>query len=212
MARYAAALLGGGANEHGSVLRPETLARMFEPHYQPDPRLPGMGLAFFRDEVGGHRTVGHDGIWTGFRSDMVLAPAERIGVLAFANTGRFDPRGAPVPVANALLRSLLDLPDDVVRTDVPEQPEIWNDLCGRYSFGPGLLTDFQPRALLGAGVEVVVRRDHLPGSTVTPHPRRPQGPSPPPGQQRPLYLPHRPLRARVGHLSCLVPAASPMAK
>lgn len=161
MARYVSALLGGGANEHGSVLKPATVAYMFEPHYQPDPRVPGMGLGFFRDEVGGHRTVGHDGIWKGFLSDMVLAPDEGIGVLAFANTGGFDRRGAPVPVANALLRLLLDLPDDAVRTDVPEHPEIWSDVCGWYSLGPGVLTDPQPRAMLGAGVEVVVRRGHL---------------------------------------------------
>jgi CubicO group peptidase (beta-lactamase class C family) len=44
IARYLAALLGGGANEHGSVLKPETLATMFAPHYQPDPRIPGLGL------------------------------------------------------------------------------------------------------------------------------------------------------------------------
>lgn len=161
MARYVSALLGGGANERGSVLRPETLARMFEPHYQPDPRIPGMGLGFFRDEAGGHRTVGHDGIWKGFLSDIVLAPNEGIGVLAFANTGGFDRRGAPVPVANALLRHLLDLPDEAVRTDVPEQPRFWSDLCGWYSIGPGVLTDPQPRAMLGAGAEVVVRRGQL---------------------------------------------------
>ena len=200
MARYVAALLGGGANEHGSVLKPETLARMFEPHYQPDPRIPGMGLGFFRDEIGGHRTVGHDGIWKGFRSDMVLAPDEGIGVLAFANTGWFDPRGAPVPVANAVLRHLLDLPDDTVRTDVPEHPEIWSDLCGWYSFGPGVLTDPQPRAMLGAGVEVVVRRGHLTIRGQTPDPCGAQGSSPAPGRRRPVRLPHRPLRVRDGHL------------
>jgi hypothetical protein len=161
MARYVSALLQGGANEHGSVLKPETLAMMFESHYQPDPRLPGMGLGFFREELGRHRTVGHDGIWTGFRTDMELAPDAGIGVLAFANTGWFDPRGAPVPVARAVLRSLLGLPDDVLRTDAPEHPEVWSELCGWYSFGPGLLTDPQPRMVLGAGVEVVVRRNHL---------------------------------------------------
>jgi hypothetical protein len=173
MARYVAALLGGGANEQGSVLRPETLALMFEPHYQPDLRIPGMGLAFFRDEVGGQRTVGHDGIWKGFRSDMVLAPDAGVGVLALANTGWFDPRGAPTPVVNALLRHLLDLPDDAVSTDVPEHPEIWSDLCGWYSFGPGVLTDPQPR-MLGAGVEVVVRRNRLTlrGQTPIPAVRR----------------------------------------
>ena len=48
-----------------------------------------------------------------------------------------------------------------MRTDVPEHPEIWSDLCGWYSFGPGVLTDPQPRATLGAGVEVVVRREQL---------------------------------------------------
>jgi CubicO group peptidase (beta-lactamase class C family) len=74
MARYAAALLGGGANEHGRVLRPATLATMFEPSYQPDPRIPGMGLGFFRGQAGGHPTVGHDGIWLGFHSALVLAP------------------------------------------------------------------------------------------------------------------------------------------
>jgi hypothetical protein len=156
------------------VLKPETLAQMFEPHYQPDPRIPGMGLGFFRDEVGGHRTVGHDGIWKGFLSDIVLAPDEGIGVLAFANTGPFNPRGAPTPVANAVLRLLLHLPDDTVRTDVPERPRVWSDLCGWYSFGPGVLLDPQQRALLGAGVEVAVRRDHLTirGQTPVPAVRR----------------------------------------
>jgi CubicO group peptidase (beta-lactamase class C family) len=161
MSRFIAALLGSGANQHGSVLKPETLALMFEPHYQPDPRIPGMGLGFFRDEAGGHRTVGHDGIWNGFRTDMVLVPEQGIGVLALANTGWFDPRGAPVPVADALLRHLVGAPDDVVRTDVPEHPEIWSELCGFYSFGPGMLTDPQPRMALGAGVEVAVRGEQL---------------------------------------------------
>jgi hypothetical protein len=48
-----------------------------------------------------------------------------------------------------------------VHADVLEQPEIWRDLCGFYSFGPGVLTDPQPRMSLGAGVEVVVRGERL---------------------------------------------------
>ena len=159
MARYAAALLGGGAGEHGRVLRPETLAAMFQPHYQPDPRIPGMGLGFFRGHAGEHQTVGHDGIWPGFHSALLLAPDQGTGVVAFASTGPFSPLAAPGPVAHAVLRSLLDLPDDAVRTGVPEQPAAWRDLCGRYSLGPGVLTDPQPR-MLGA-LEVAVRRGHL---------------------------------------------------
>jgi CubicO group peptidase (beta-lactamase class C family) len=159
MARYAAALLGGGANEHGRVLRPETMAIMFEPHYQPDPRIPGMGVGFFRGQVGGHPTVGHDGIWLGFHSAMVLAPGAGTGVVAFANTGPFSPLAAAGPVASAVLHGVLGLPEDAVRTEVPEQPWAWRDLCGWYSFGPGVLTDPQPRML--GGVEVAVRHGHL---------------------------------------------------
>ena len=134
---------------------------MFEPHYQPDPRLPGMGLGFFRDRVGGHRTVGHDGIWRGFRTDMVLAPDDGVGIVVLANTGGFDPRGVSVPVAQALLRLLLGLPEDTLPSGVPDRPWLWGDLCGWYSFGPGVLTDPQPRQAFGAGVEVVVRRGLL---------------------------------------------------
>jgi CubicO group peptidase (beta-lactamase class C family) len=160
MARYTAALLGGGANQHGSVLRPGTLATMFQPHYQPDPRIPGMGLGFFRGKAGGHRTVGHDGIWHGFHSVMVLAPGEGIGVVAFTNTGPFSPIAATAPVSSAVLRSLLSLPDDTVRTHIPEQPWAWRELCGWYSLGPGVLTDPQPR-MLGPGAEVAVHRGQL---------------------------------------------------
>jgi CubicO group peptidase (beta-lactamase class C family) len=161
MARYAAALLAGGAGQHGRVLRPETLARMFAPQYQPDPRIPGMGLGFFRDEIAGHRTVGHDGIWTGFHAALLLAPDDATGVVAFANTGPFSPVAAPGPVARAVLRTLLGLPDDTVRRDVAPQPQVWRELCGWYTPGPGILTDPQPRMLLAAGVEVVVRHGQL---------------------------------------------------
>lgn len=161
MARYMAALLKGGANEHGRVLGARTLTTMFAPHYQPDPRLPGTGLGFLRNEVGGHRTVGHDGIWKGFLSAMVLAPDDGIGVLALANTGNFEPRGAPGAVVDALLRLLLDVREDSAPVDIPARPWVWRDLCGWYSFGPGMLTDPQPRMVFGAGVEVVVRSGHL---------------------------------------------------
>jgi hypothetical protein len=159
MARYTAALLGGGANEHGRVLRPATLASLFEPSYQPDPRIPGMGLGFFRGQAGAHPTVGHDGIWPGFHSALVLAPGQGTGVVAFANTGPFSPLAAAGPVASAVLRGILGLPEDAVRTGVPEQPWAWGELCGWYSLGPGVLTDPQPRML--GGVEVAVRHDHL---------------------------------------------------
>jgi CubicO group peptidase (beta-lactamase class C family) len=57
MARYLSALLAGGAGEYGSVLDPDTLASMFQPHLQLDPRAAGIGLGFEPNEESGHRTV-----------------------------------------------------------------------------------------------------------------------------------------------------------
>ncbi|HET9974474.1 MAG TPA: serine hydrolase domain-containing protein, partial [Streptosporangiaceae bacterium] len=111
MARYVAALLRMGAGEHGPVLKPATMASMFQPHFQPDPRVPGMGLAFEPGEESGHKTVGKTGVLPGFLSAMVLAPDDGIGVFALSNTGGLSGRGAPAPLATALLRRVLGLPD-----------------------------------------------------------------------------------------------------
>ena len=38
------------------------------------------------------------------------------------------------PEVAGLLRQLLGVPDEVIRTDVPHHPEVWGDLCGWYRF------------------------------------------------------------------------------
>jgi CubicO group peptidase (beta-lactamase class C family) len=157
MARYVAALLAGGSGEHGSILKPETLASMFAPHYQPDPRIPGMGLAFFRDEVGGHLVVEHEGLVPGFSSQLSLAPDDGLGVLAFTNGANGASAWLGTEVSG-LLSDLLGVPAEGIRTEVPHHPELWDDLCGWYGFR-GSLRDVQRWFV--AGAEVVVRRGQL---------------------------------------------------
>ena len=158
MAGYLAALLGGGANQHGAVLKPATMATMFEPHYQPDSRIPGNGLAFFRADLGGRLAVEHSGLLPGFDAQIFLAPDDGVGVMAFANGAR---RGMHwlAPEAAGMLRRLLGVPDSVIRTDVPHHPEIWADLCGWYRFSAHP-TD-PARFAIGAGAEVLVRHGQL---------------------------------------------------
>jgi CubicO group peptidase (beta-lactamase class C family) len=131
MARYVSALLHGGANEHGSVLKPDTLASMFQPHFQLDPPA-GHGLGFEPGEESGHRTVWKTGIVSGFLSAMVVAPDDGIGVVVFSNTGGLDGRGVSEPLAATLLRRMLGLPDQAIRTDIPPRPETWREICGWY--------------------------------------------------------------------------------
>jgi CubicO group peptidase (beta-lactamase class C family) len=170
VARYLAALLQGGANDHGSVLKPETVASMFEPHYQPDPRVAGMGLGFEPGEASGHKTVGKGGILSGFLSAVLLAPEDGLGVVVLGNTGRLDGRGVPEPLADALLRRLLSLPDDAIRTDIAPHAESWHQFCGWYAPEPGTVTNLFTRAMLGVGVEVVVRGNRLMLKPLTPVP------------------------------------------
>ena len=170
MARYVAALLGQGTNSHGSILEPATLTSMFHPHFQPDPRVPGMGLGFLLGEQDGHRTVGHDGIVSGFLSQMTIAPDDDLGVVVLGNTGGLDGRGAPEPLGTALLRRLLNLPDNALHTDIPLRPETWSEVCGWYSPDPGPVTNLFTRAFMGAGAEVTVHRGHLLLKPLTPIP------------------------------------------
>jgi CubicO group peptidase (beta-lactamase class C family) len=170
MARYLAALLGGGAGERGSVLKPQTLAAMFAPQYQPDPRLPGVGLAFYRRDVGGHLIVEKDGLVRGFASQMFVAPHDGVGVVAFTNGAR-TAHGWLEPEVLDILRHVLGVPADVIRAAVPHHPETWSGLCGWYAF-PGSLRDVQKWAV--TGLQVSVRRGQLTLRLVTPVPGFPR--------------------------------------
>lgn len=168
MARYLAALTGGGGNEHGRVLRPQTLATMFQPQFQPDPRLPGLGLAFFRVDVGGHPAVEHQGIMPGFDSQILLAPDDGVAVMGFTNGARRGSFWLPTELG-AMLEDLLGVPHRSIRTDIPQRPETWADLCGWYHL-PGPLTDVRMRGFVGAGAEVHVRGGELRLRFLTPAP------------------------------------------
>jgi CubicO group peptidase (beta-lactamase class C family) len=168
MARFVAALLGGGANEQGRVLEPATLATMFEPHYQADARLRGMGLGFFRAATAGHRLVFHDGILPGFNSELLLAPDDGIGLIGITNGSSGAFAWLQVELER-LLRELLDLPQDAPRSDVPHHPEVWAELCGRYGFPPHI-ADLRERLMLGGGAEVFVGGGRLMVRLLTPVP------------------------------------------
>jgi CubicO group peptidase (beta-lactamase class C family) len=168
MARFATALLSSGASEPGRILEPETLATMFEPQFQPDPRIPGLGISFFRDEVGGHRVVGHDGIMPGFNSALLLAPDDGVGVVAFTNGSSGAFAWLQIEL-HGLIRQLLGLPHGAPRTDIPHYPEIWPELCGRYVLQPRI-SDLRGRVMMGGGADVYVRRGRLMVRVLTPVP------------------------------------------
>jgi len=168
MARYVAALVGDGAGQHGAILKPETLAVMFRAQYRTDPRIPGMGLAFFRVDLGGHPVVEHQGVLPGFNSQIFLAPDDGLGVLAFTNGSRNAATWLTAETQR-LVGDLIGARTAVIRADVPQHPETWDELCGWYR-PRAQRTDMQAWSVLGAGVQVLLRRGRLVLRTLSPIP------------------------------------------
>ncbi len=160
MSKYMSALLGGGKNQFGSILKPETLQLMMEPQYQPDPHLSAMGLAFFLDNFDGHKIVSHDGGWPGFVSSMFVAPDDNLGVVVFTNTASL----APHNLTEILLQRLLEVPEaatQLPRPDIVPSPHLWPQLCGYYAPAKGWNTNFRIWLGCGGGVEIFVQDKRL---------------------------------------------------
>jgi CubicO group peptidase (beta-lactamase class C family) len=153
MARYAAALLAGGA----PLLRPETFAQMLVPQGITGAGLPGMGLSFFLERVEGHRVAGHDGGWPGFVSALLVAPDDGVGVVAFTNTNASAPTHL---LAEQVVRRLLDAPEPADPV-VAEDPHLWPELTGVYRPARGLKTNARVWPVIGGEAEVLVRKGHL---------------------------------------------------
>ena len=146
---------------------------MFAPQYRPDPRIAGLGLAFWRVDGGGHTVVEHQGTLPGFDAQIFVAPDDGVGVMAFTNGTERGPFWLPVEIGG-LLEDLVGIPHRHIRTDVPQHPEVWGQLCGWYRV-PGPVTDVRVTAFLGAGIEVFVRGGRLWLRVLTPVPALARG-------------------------------------
>jgi CubicO group peptidase (beta-lactamase class C family) len=168
MARYIAALIDGGGNEHGRMLRADTMARMFAPHFRGDPRVPGMGLGFDRGEADGHLVIGHGGILPGFNSQLFVAPDDGAGLIAWVTGGHQAMLWLPTATGR-LVNRLVGAKGDAIRTDLPHRPETWGGLFGRYAMS-GRLEDIRSRLMTGFGADVFVSGDRLMLRLLTPVP------------------------------------------
>lgn len=130
MSKYVIALLNGGANSHGVMLKSETLALMMKTHYTLDERQLGMGLVFFiySNNYVGRRIVGHSGsIPFGFTSQMLLVPSEKIGVFVFTNC--WDTK--PSEIAWGVLRLVMGGSNDKPR-EISVDENILREIEGVY--------------------------------------------------------------------------------
>jgi CubicO group peptidase (beta-lactamase class C family) len=155
LGRYLAALLRGGSLGDGQILTPDALAQMFAPQVQPDPRLPGVGLAFYRVSLGGGViAVGHQGTLPGFHSQVLLLPEAGVAAMVLTNGSRQADFWVPTAAAR-VLRLAARIPEPSLPM-APHHPEVWDDICGWYRLDAAP-TDVRLRGMLGAGLEIFLR-------------------------------------------------------
>jgi len=112
--------------------------------------------------------VEHQGVVAGFNSQIFLAPNDGVGVIAFTNGARNAFAASwLMGETQRLLGDLIGAPADGIRTDVPQHPEVWGDICGWYR-PRAQRADMQAWSMLGAGAEVRVRRGQLMLRTLSP--------------------------------------------
>jgi CubicO group peptidase (beta-lactamase class C family) len=161
-ALYVEALLNGGKNQHGAVLKPATMAMMLDKSLKHsfDPRQNAYGFAIeaYGDTIWGHRIMGHSGsVPFGNTSMMLLAPDDRIGVFVFSNSSTYS----PIEISWAIMKQVLHGQDRALPAIEPDRAK-WPELVGYY--GPEF-TDFKTSTRIymsGVGrYRVEIKKDQL---------------------------------------------------
>jgi CubicO group peptidase (beta-lactamase class C family) len=105
--------LNRGAFRDQCVLQPTSFEQLWHPYQPTGPKYPDefVGLSWFMDTYRGRRRIRHDGVDTGFQSDLILLPDQAIAIIALANT-------IPAPMQmlmNAMVDVLLGLEPELPR-------------------------------------------------------------------------------------------------
>lgn len=161
MARYASALLRGGAG----IVKPETFAAMTSAQHGGDPRLAQWGLSFARvplpvagQSPSSWRTlIGHGGAYYGgWNSHLDVLPEANIGVVQHMNVMMDEPS----PVFRRILRAVFGV-EQKAWSASPTDLAILESAPGMYELPmPGPLTNFRPQTRVGR-VEIERHGDGL---------------------------------------------------
>ena len=128
LARFAMLQFRGGAAGGAQILKASTLREMHRPHWVEPDWAAGWGLGFRILRQNGKTYVGHGGALRGYRTQVQLCPAERIGVVVLTNADDGNPLQYTDKafhwVAPAILKVVAPAPD--------APPGGWERYAGRY--------------------------------------------------------------------------------
>jgi len=136
LGHFESVLLAQGKTENGTLLKPETLEKMWSPQF-PNPGSDVFGLGFLVTSLDGHRRVGHDGAIYGFATTLELLPEDKLGVVVFATKDSVN--AVTEQIAEAALRLVLarraGKPLTLPPATSPVSQELGRKMAGRYGTG-----------------------------------------------------------------------------
>jgi CubicO group peptidase (beta-lactamase class C family) len=160
MALYMAALMNGGSNQHGRVLKRKTVATMMSPQYREHPGLMAMGFSFFISEENGRRFVSHGGTLDGFESLMMVAPDDKLGVVIWTNKNTLALEGLGVETLCRLL-GVEERSKQIPAKNVLAPVHLWPELTGSYGPSRGFNSNARTWMILGGEVQVYAEKNQL---------------------------------------------------
>jgi len=126
MVRFGQAMLNGGELDGQRILEAATVERMLTRAFSHDPRLMGMALGFYEQDVNGFRVVGHGGDTRWFHSFLGIDQANDLTFfVSFGGSGGSSVRSAFMP---AFYNEYFP-----VDTVPPEPPEDFAERAARYA-------------------------------------------------------------------------------
>lgn len=128
LARFAMLQFRTGAAGGAQILKSSTLREMQRPHWVEPDWAAGWGLGFRIQHQHGKTYVGHGGALRGYRTQLQLCPAERIGVIVLTNADD----GEPVKYAD---KAFAWVAPAIVKATTPAPaapPSGWERYAGRY--------------------------------------------------------------------------------
>jgi CubicO group peptidase (beta-lactamase class C family) len=128
LARFAMFQFRDGAAGGVRILKPSTLREMQRPHWVDPDWAAGWGLGFRIQRRNGKTYVGHGGALRGYRTQVQLCPAERIGVIVLTNADD----GEPVKYVDKAFDWVAPAILKAVTPAAAAAPAGWERYAGRY--------------------------------------------------------------------------------
>ena len=128
LARFAMLQFRGGAAGGAQILKASTLREMHRPHWVEPDWAAGWGLGFRILRQNGKTYVGHGGALRGYRTQVQLCPAERIGVVVLTNADD----GNPLQYTDKAFQWVAPAILKVVAPAPAAPPAGWERYAGRY--------------------------------------------------------------------------------